>query len=1224
MKVRILGFVLIAIGVAGCDDDGGGGGASGFASGVAVKGAVADADVTVLALRPTGVLGGELGSGSSGATGEFEVPVDSLGWAAVRVTGGAFVDEVTGAQATIPTDEPLLGFADVQSAPADFAVTPLTTIAFPLLALFAHDPEATLDDSVHNALAAVGNHFGLADIGTIVPADLTAGPLAAGPQADAGAVVAGIAQLADGAGVATTAMIRALASDAADARFDGALFGEPIPLGGGTLASSAASADLAAATADFLASARNASGLTAADTLVDDVLAVATGVLDRPIQVRALVNGFGTRTLAVGARLRARDLPASPQVLIDGQALQITSRTADELAFSVPAGLPLGFHDLVLVDLDTDLRARLRAAIEVFDLSDTQTITKIAPATGPLTGGTFLRIEGTGFTPLTGVEVGGLPAARVSADFPRSMVVRTLPHAAGAADVTVRNGQLVVTAVDAFEYRSKDVRSNPDLPSPTTPIVFGAFRFFSDDVAGTSAHVLSGRSTFTSADQGSFSLDELVSTQAAPAILVRDRSGTSSQSTESLGKAFLLSDTTHGLSDFVRGFTSEANGVSLGATADGPACFFPEPTDLHVDALVRSYWVNGIEVNLAQGMVRQKTGWLELDEALFGSASLLVHGRDLAAATAANGAESWNLRWTLEENGTFHGLRTIGQAEESLTGRFSADGQLGFLTLKGSDGTLGYYLVSPLQFGIESAAFGGWSGGYVEHELVDDGLGGQESAFESGIERRLVGGPDLDRAQLVFRRATRTTELQAESAFRERVSASELDVTPSGRVFRDDDLIGYVNPRAGIQLALGAFPDERDFQGGIERALGIGAAVFRESRKTLRSLEPELEQIALGAKLQETGATRVQEVGTDLFALTLAPDAAPELDGVVVPLAGTIPALEAATLLGVHKRTRRDGTGAVTTTRGLPPAWGAQVGYAFVDDELELFATAVTQAAGRFGGASMPRWLASGTLGNDGAVAVLRGSDEVLGDTLMFLVADRGVQLPPPVLDMTALELDYEPGTPSSVTSARTELVFGAGTIAATATSQTKSEAGVFTTASVADSGPLSVPTGQDFRMVVPNGPAPDREWQTFWTPSGEAFFGIDDTPAVDRAGIVLGVQPAFGGGSFVDDDRVLIGIELDPESSRATTEQLLLSPRVGSILSGELVTSARGAVHALLGSQAFAAVAATDLGAGQARMQFVGQIPVLSFLFDSRDEAIGHEQLSILITPRVIGSLDL
>ena len=135
------------------------------------------------------------------------------------------------------------------------------------------------------------------------------------------------------------------------------------------------------------------------------------------------------------------------------------------------------------------------------------------------------------------------------------------------------------------------------------------------------------------------------------------------------------------------------------------------------------------------------------------------------------------------------------------------------------------------------------------------------------------------------------------------------------------------------------------------------------SSDLLRSLEPELEQIALGAKLQETGATRVQEVGTDLFALTLAPDAAPELDGVVVPLAGTIPALEAATLLGVHKRTRRDGTGAVTTTRGLPPAWGAQVGYAFVDDELELFATAVTQAAGRFGGASMPRWLASGGSG---------------------------------------------------------------------------------------------------------------------------------------------------------------------------------------------------------------------------------------------------------------------
>jgi hypothetical protein len=1236
MKVRILGLIVASVCVTGCDDDdGGGGGATAFASGFAVKGPIADATVTVIALRPTGTLGGVLGSGTTSATGEFEVPInDYLGWAAVRVTGGTFTDEATGNASTIPDDEPLLGFADVQSTAVDFAITPFTTIAFPLVQLFAHDPEATLDDGVHNALGAVGNLFALADIGTVVPADLTAGPVPAGAAADSGAVVAGMAQLADGAGVSTTAMIRALASDASDAHLDGLAFGVPVPLGAGTLAPDAGTAELALAIAAFLASPRNQSGLTAADTLVDDELALSSGAFDQPIQVRALVNGFGTRTFAVGASLRAKSLPASPQVLIETQVLQITSQTANELGFSVPGGLPPGFHDLLVEDQDSGLRTRLRAAIEVIDLTDTPTITRLAPPTGPLTGGTFLRIEGTNLTPVTEVEIDGVPVGRASADFPRSMVVFTPPHAAGAVDVTIRNGAIEVTAVDAFEYRAKDVRSNPALPSPTATIVFGAFRLSEDAADGASAQILSGRSTFTSFDQGSFSLDDLKSTQASPAIVAADRSGATFQSTESLGKAFLLSDVAVGVTDFVRGFTSERNGVSLGATASGPACFFPEPTDMHVDELVRSYWVNGVETNLGQGTLRQKTGWLELDEALFGSANLLVHGRDLAGTVAEVGAEAWGLQWTLEQNGTFHGLRTIDGTDDNLNGRFSAAGDLGFLILNGADGTLGYYLLTPIQFGIESAAFGGWSGGYVEHEIADDGLGGQERAFESGVERLLVGGeswfvkptgtPELDRQRLEFRRATRGTASQPAGVFSENVAARELEVSPSGRVFHDDELVGYVNPRGEIQLTLGEFPNECVFVGDVQRAIGLGAAVFRDSRKSLLSLEEQRTQIALEAKLLEVGATHAQEIGADFFGLSLDRDTPPSLDGVTLGLAGTIPALESATLLGTHKRTARDETGAVTTTRGVPPAWGVQVGYTFVDDELELFATEITQPGGRFAGASMPRWLASGTLGNDGEVASLRGSDEFLGDTLMFLVANRGVQVPAPTLDMEALELSYEPGTPSSVTSARTLLMFGTGTVAAATTSQTKSETGAFTTASTTDSGSISAPVGQVFRMVVPNGFDPDREWATFWTPSGDAFFGIDDTPAVDGAGLVLGILPAFFGGSFEDDDRVLIGIELDPESSRATTEQLLLTPRVGSILTGELLTSRRGAARTLLGEQSFDAVDATDLVAGQARVPFIGQIPVLRFLFNARDEAIGHEELSVQITPRILHSLDL
>ena len=100
--------------------------------------------------------------------------------------------------------------------------------------------------------------------------------------------------------------------------------------------------------------------------------------------------------------------------------------------------------------------------------------------------------------------------------------------------------------------------------------------------------------------------------------------------------------------------------------------------------------------------------------------------------------------------------------------------------------------------------------------------------------------------------------------------------------------------------------------------------------------------------------------------------------------------------------------------------------------------------------------------------------------------------------------------------------------------------------------------------------------------------------------------------------------IELDPESSRATTEQLLLAPRAGSFLTGELLTSRRAAAHALLAEQSFSRVQVTDLGSGEARVPFVGELPVLHFLFNSRDEGIGHEEFSIQITPRILHSLDL
>jgi hypothetical protein len=1229
MKLRAL-VALAAFASTGCGSSGGSGGGQqdGVASGVAVKGPVADATVAIHELRATGTVGAIVGSGTSNAAGEFDIQIpDYLGLAVVRVTGGTFVDEATGAAMTIGTNEPLEGFVDVQVGSIVSAITPVSTITVALMQYFAHDPEATIGDNVANAFTSVARFFGLTDIETTIPADLTAGPVAAGPAADIGIVSAGISWQAQTAAVDTMVLVDALAADAGDGRFDGKDFGVDVPLGAGVLSPTAGTTELAGAIAAFLASSRNASGLDVDDTLVDDELAASSGILAKPIQIQALSNGYGLTSATVEALLRATILPPSPQVLIEAQVLSITSQSATELGFEIPSGLAAGSHDLIVNDLDTGVTARLRDAVEVFDPDATPAITDTAPPAGPLSGGTFLRIRGTNFGPSTEVEIDGVVATRLAYDFPRWIAVATPPHAEGSADVTVRNGSQSDVATGAFAYRSGDTRANPSVPSQTAPIVFSGFRNYASGVDGLTVQAFHGRSTFTDFDSGSFTLNDYTATAAAPTIATRSRGGSTFQGTESLGKALLFFDAVNGISDFVRCFTNEENGVSMGATAFGPACVFPEPSGMQVDTVAKCYWVNAFEVNIALGSLHQKTGWLELDTSLRGSANLFSHGRDYAGTDFDLGAETWIIGFTLGTDGSFDGTRTIGSSVESLSGQFSAAADLGFLVQNGTDGTLGYYLLTPIEHGIEAAGWGGWVGGYLQHEIADDGLGGTESAFESGSYRGLISTTGLASSRIAFNRASRVSPSDTEGGFSEYVGAVELAISPSGRIFKGDDLAGYISAYSGILLGAGEFPNECLLDGGLDLRPTIGGAVFRHSRKSFLSLEPQQTQIAIEAKLLEGGPVNRQQIGTDLFDVALDPNTPPTVSGVSVDLAGTIPTLEGASIAGIHKSTVRDTLGAVTTTRGAPPPWGVETGYSFIDDILDLYVTEITQPGGRFDGASLPRWIGSGSAGNDGEVASLRGNDEFLGDALIFMVADRGLTLPQLDYEMRSVGLSYEPneGGLSNVTSTSTELSFlGNGTVDVNLASHTQHEDGSFTSDTIGGLGLNTMPGGQQFRINIPNGTDPDREWEGVLSPSGDAFYAIDDSPSLVKVEFVVGIRLATTG-SFAADDRSIIGLELNPQISRATTHQLSLTPVLSSLLTGEIFTSVRlpDGDHLILAGQSFVATSVTEPSAGTARVAYIGQLPVLNFLFKQNDEAAGQEDLLVLITPRILHSVD-
>jgi hypothetical protein len=425
-------------------------------------------------------------------------------------------------------------------------------------------------------------------------------------------------------------------------------------------------------------------------------------------------------------------------------------------------------------------------------------------------------------------------------------------------------------------------------------------------------------------------------------------------------------------------------------------------------------------------------------------------------------------------------------------------------------------------------------------------------------------------------------------------------------------------------LALGAFPNECTLESDPDDPIGIGNAVFRDSRKSFLSLEPDRKQVAIEAKLFDVGTPHRHEVGTDFFDITLDPATPPVVNGLSIPLAGSIPELAAAALIGLHKATVRDETGTIDTTVGDPPAWGVAAGYSVIDDTLDLFVTEVVQP-GRFTGAPMPRWVGSGALGNDGETAVLRTSDEFLGDGLIFWVANRGTELLEPNFPVHAVGLTYDPEpAASAVTSSLNELEFGGnGTVAVNVAAQTQLEDGTFAVTVAAGLGDVVTLNGQEIRLTIPRQDVrlPDFEWQAIWTPSGDSFVGIDDSPQFDGVAIVVGTRPVSG--AFGDDDRSWIGLELNLVSSRTTTEQLFLAPRSGSLLTGEVFTSRRDAGYALLPGQSFAATGVTETGAGQARVQFINQVPALRFFFNERDEAVGQPDLLLQITPRIVHSLD-
>lgn len=263
--------ISLSVALAACGGGGSavepGAGATATISGHATKGPVSGATVTAYALD-AGATGMELGHATTASDGSYFMTVSTTAASIMlRMTGGSYVDEATGAIVAMRAGDTMTAvMPSLSSAGGDLQITPLTSLAQMMAAGMPGGMSAV---NISSANAAVGSYFMVTDIVHTAPMN----PLLAGSGATAtasmlnyGMSLAAISQYAKDMGVTSGAMVNGMMADASDGVLDGRSGATPVAMGGmmagGMMPATAGSSGLAGAMLEFVNSGSNRSGAT--------------------------------------------------------------------------------------------------------------------------------------------------------------------------------------------------------------------------------------------------------------------------------------------------------------------------------------------------------------------------------------------------------------------------------------------------------------------------------------------------------------------------------------------------------------------------------------------------------------------------------------------------------------------------------------------------------------------------------------------------------------------------------------------------------------------------------------------------------------------------------------------------------------------------------------------------------------------------------------------------
>ena len=269
----------------------GGGTTSGMMRGTAVKGPISGGSVAAYVID-NGMMGAQLGSAPTDASGNFTVPVGTYaGPVMLQMSGGTYVDEGTGSTMPMLSGDvmlacvPSIATGDTMSG---LQVTPLTSMACARAKSMTGGMTAA---NMTTANAALGTYFSVSDILHTMPMDPTVAGSASGATQDAknyGMTMAAMSQYAKAIGMTTSSsgIVTAMMNDASDGVLNGMMGSTSISMAGmggmmgGTMQPTAGTSALATAMGTFIESLMNKSGVQLSDMqALMDQLSGSTGQL---------------------------------------------------------------------------------------------------------------------------------------------------------------------------------------------------------------------------------------------------------------------------------------------------------------------------------------------------------------------------------------------------------------------------------------------------------------------------------------------------------------------------------------------------------------------------------------------------------------------------------------------------------------------------------------------------------------------------------------------------------------------------------------------------------------------------------------------------------------------------------------------------------------------------------------------------------------------------------